>query len=84
MGRCVSIMSPTRPRPQRRRLPKSGYIVEYCGTPQADDWRIFLLRPGRRPTLLRDRISERQALRLIAGFEELTRRAIGTRLSGAA
>ncbi|MBI1893527.1 MAG: hypothetical protein HYS14_05395 [Candidatus Rokubacteria bacterium] len=77
-------MSPTRSRPQRRRLAKSGYIVEYCGTPQADDWRVFLLRPGRRPTLLRDRISERQALRLIAGLEELTRRAIGARLSGAA
>jgi len=76
--------SPTRPRPQRRRLAKSGYIVEYCGTPQADDWRVFLLRPGRRPTLLRDRISERQALRLIAGLEELTRRAIGARLKGAA
>ncbi len=79
-------MSPAaRPRPQRRRLAKSGYIVEYCGTPQADDWRVFLLRPGRRPTLLRDRVSERQALRLIAGLDELTRPALGARLnSGAA
>jgi hypothetical protein len=61
----------------RRRLRVSGITVAWRGTPNLDDWVVYIVNGTRsRKPLLADRTSERRVKALLTQLQTLSRREI--------
>lgn len=61
----------------RRRLRVSGITVAWRGTPNLDDWVLYIVNGTRsRKPILADRTSERRVKALLARLQTLSRREV--------
>ena len=60
----------------RRRMPVSGLIIAWRGTPGLDDWVAYIAKTNSKKLILADRASERKVKSLLTRVRTMSKREV--------